>query len=65
MVNKSKKIEVIEIKKPNIIKGLDFSIGFSSDIFLEENTLLSFFLLRRFEKDLIKTIFYEFIILNS
>ena len=51
MVNKSKKIEVKDMIKPNIINGLDLT--FSSclmDIF-EEDKFLS--LLRRFEKNLL------------
>ena len=53
MVNKSKKMEVIEIIKPNIISGLDFSFSSCLDLLFEENTFLSFFLLMRLGKGLI------------
>jgi len=52
-VNKSKKIEVNEIIKPNIIRGVDFSTTLRSLLSLVEVNLLYFFLLRRFEKGLI------------
>ena len=52
MVNKSKKIEVNEIMKPNIINGLDLTFSFSLGLFLEETELLSF-LERRLGKGLI------------
>ncbi len=43
MVNKSKKIEVNEMIKPNIINGLDLTFSFLS-LFFEEGKFLSFFL---------------------
>ena len=52
MVNKSKKMEVNEMIKPNIINGLDLSFSSSLVLFLEETNLL-FFLERRFGKGLI------------
>ena len=52
MVNKSKKIEVNEIIKPNIINGLDLTISSSLRLFLEDTKLL-FLLERRFGKGLI------------
>jgi len=52
MVNKSKKIEVNEIIKPNIINGLDLTFSSSLWLFLEDTKLL-FFLERRFGKGLI------------
>ena len=52
MVNKSKKIEVNEIIKPNIINGLDLTFSSSFELFLED-TNLPFFLERRFGKGLI------------
>ena len=52
MVNKSKKIEVNEIIKPNIINGLDLTFSSSLELFLEDTKLL-FFLDRRFGKGLI------------
>ena len=52
MVNKSKKIEVNEMIKPNIINGLDLKFSSSLGIFLEDTNLL-FFLERRFGKGLI------------
>ena len=51
MVNKSKKMEVNEMIKPNIISGLDLTFS-SLGFFLEENKLLCFFE-RRFGKGLI------------
>ncbi len=51
MVNKSKNIEVIERKKPNIINGLDLAFS-SSGLFLEATKLL-FLLERRLGKGLI------------
>ena len=53
MVSKSKKMEVNEIIKPNIISGLDFSFSSCLDLLFEENTFLSFFLLMRLGKGLI------------
>ena len=44
MVNKSKKMEVNEMIKPNIINGLDLTFSSSLGLFLEETKLL--FLLR-------------------
>ena len=52
MVNKSKKIEVNEIIKPNIINGLDLTLSSSLVLFLED-TMLLFFLERRLGKGLI------------
>ena len=52
MVNKSKKMEVNEMIKPNIINGLDLTFSSSLELFLEDNNLL-FFLERRFGKGLI------------
>ena len=47
IVKKSKNIELIEMIKPNIINGLDLWITLSSRIFLDEDNLLSSFLLKR------------------
>ena len=44
MVNKSKKMEVKEIKKPNIINGLDLMFSSFLSLFFEEGKFLSFFL---------------------
>jgi len=52
MVNKSKKIEVNEMIKPNIINGLDLTFSSSLELFLEDTNLL-FFLERSFGKGLI------------
>jgi len=52
MVNKSKKMEVNEIIKPNIINGLDLTLSSSLVLFLEETKLL-FLLERRLGKGLI------------
>ena len=52
MVNKSKNIEVNEMIKPNIINGLDLTFSSSLGLFLED-TMLLFFLERRFGKGLI------------
>ena len=52
MVNKSKKIEVNEMTKPNIINGLDLTFSSSLGLFLEDTKLL-FFLERRLGKGLI------------
>ena len=52
MVNKSKKIEVNEMTKPNIINGLDLTFSFSLGLFLEDTKLPSL-LERRLEKGLI------------
>ncbi len=51
MVNKSKKMEVNEMIKPNIINGLDLTFS-SLGLFLEATNLL-FFLRRRLGKGLI------------
>ncbi len=56
-MNKSKNIELIEIIKPNIINVLDSFLTLSSEIFLAEDNLLSFFKLEMFEKGLITTKF--------
>ena len=48
IVKSSKNIEDNEIRKPNIIKGFDFSLAFSVEIFLDKELFLS--LLRRFRK---------------
>ena len=52
MVNKSKKMEVNEMTKPNIINGLDLTFSSSLGLFLEDTDLL-FFLERRLGKGLI------------
>ena len=52
MVNKSKKMEVNEMIKPNIINGLDLTFSSSLGVFLEDAKLLSL-LERRLEKGLI------------
>ena len=52
MVNKSKKMEVNEMIKPNIINGLDLTFSSSLELFFEESNL-PFFLERRFGKGLI------------
>ena len=52
MVNKSKKMEVNEMIKPNIINGLDLTFSSSLELFFEECNL-PFFLERRFGKGLI------------
>ena len=52
MVNKSKKMEVSEMIKPNIINGLDLTSASSLRLFLEGTKLL-FLLERRFGKGLI------------
>ena len=44
MVNKSKKIEVNERIKPNIINGLDLPFSSCLGVFFEEDKFLSFFL---------------------
>ena len=53
MVNKSKKMEVNEMIKPNIINGLDLTFSSFLSLFFEEEKFLSFFLLIRLEKGLI------------
>ena len=53
MVNKSKNMEVIEMRKPDIINGLDLTFSsFLSSLF-EEDGFLSIFLLIRLGKSLI------------
>ena len=52
MVNKSKKIEVNEMIKPNIINGFDLTFSSSLGLFLEDAKLL-FLLERSFGKGLI------------
>ena len=52
MVNKSKNMEVNEMTKPNIIKGLDFSFSSSLELFSEDTNFLSL-LERRLGKGLI------------
>ena len=52
MVNKSKKMEVSEMIKPNIINGLDLTFSSSLGLFLEDPKLRSL-LDRRLEKGLI------------
>ena len=52
MVNKSKKMEVKEMIKPNTINGLDLTFSSSLGLFLEDTKLL-FFFERRFGKGLI------------
>jgi len=52
MVNKSKKMEVNEMIKPNIINGFDLTFSSSLGLFLEDTKLL-FFLERRLRKGLI------------
>ena len=52
MVNKSKKMEVNEMIKPNIINGLDLTSSSFLRLFLEDTKLL-FLLERRFGKGLI------------
>ncbi len=44
MVNKSKKMEVNEIIKPNIINGLDLTSSSFLNLFFEGGKFLSFFL---------------------
>ena len=44
MVNKSKKMEVNEMIKPNIISGLDFMFSSSLSLLFEGDKFLSFFL---------------------
>ena len=58
MVNKSKKMEVNEIIKPNIINGLDLTFSSSLRLFLEDAKFGSL-LERRFGKGLI-TINFRF-----
>jgi len=44
MVNRSKKIEVNEIIKPNIINGVDLTFSCALGLILEEDRFLSFLL---------------------
>ena len=44
MVNKSKKMEVNEMIKPNIINGLDLTLSSFLSFSFEEGRFLSFFL---------------------
>ena len=53
MVNKSKKIEVNEMIKTNIINGLDLTFSSSVNLLFEEDKFLSFFLIIRLGKGLI------------
>ena len=53
MVNKSKKMEVNEMIKPNIINCLDLQFSYFLSLFFEEGKFLSFFLLIRLGKGLI------------
>ena len=53
MVNKSKKMELNEIIKPNIISGLDLMFSSFLGLLFEKDTFLSFFLLIRLGKGLI------------
>ena len=62
MVNKSKKMEVNEMIKPNIINGLDLTFSSSLGLFLEDTKFL-FFLERRLGKGLI-TIKLRFKLIN-
>ena len=59
MVNKSKKMEVNEIIKPNIINGLDLTFSSLLSLLFEEEKFLSFFFKIRLEKGLI-TINFRF-----
>ncbi len=58
-MNKSKKMEVNEIIKPNIINGLDLLFSSFLSLFFEEEKFLSFFFKIRLEKGLI-TINFRF-----
>jgi len=53
MVNKSKKIEVNEMIRPNIINGLDLTFSSFLGLLFEGGKFLSFFLYIRLEKGLI------------
>ena len=63
MVNKSKKMEVNEMIKPNIINGLDLTFSSFLRSLFEEEKFLSFFLKIRLEKGLI-TIKLRFMLIN-
>ena len=58
-MNKSKKMEVNEIIKPNIINGLDLTFSSCLGLLVEEDKNLSFFFEVRLEKGLI-TINFRF-----
>ena len=58
-MNKSKKIEVNEMIKPNIINGLDLTLSSFLSLFFEEGKFLSLFLKLRLEIGLI-TINFRF-----
>ena len=65
MVNKSKKMEVNEMIKPNIISGLDLTFSSSVNLLFEEDKFLSFFLIIRLGKGLITINFrFKLITLN-
>jgi len=53
MVNKSKKMELNEMIKPNIISVLDLTFSSFLGLLFEKDTFLSFFLLIRLGKGLI------------
>ena len=53
MVNNSKKIEVIEMIKPNIINGLDLALSSLLTLLFEEGKSLTLFLLISLGKGLI------------
>ena len=53
MVNKSKKMELNEMIKPDIISGLDLTFSSFLGLLLEKDTFLSLFLLMRLGKSLI------------
>ena len=61
-MNKSKKMEVNEMIKPNIINGLDLTFSSSLGSFFEDTMRLSF-LVRRLENGLI-TIEFRFKLIN-
>ena len=50
MVNKSKKIEVNEMIKPNIINGFDLTLSSLLGLFFEEGKSLSFFFINKIRK---------------
>jgi len=65
MVNKSKKIEVNEMIKPNIINGLDLTFATCLSLLFEEDKFLSFFFKIRLGKGLITIKFrFKFITLK-
>ena len=59
MVYKSKKIEVNEMIKPNIINGLDLTFSSFLSLLFEEGKFLAFFFRNKLEKGLI-TINFRF-----